>query len=365
MGESFFSKIFPLPEYLTRPAAGLDVSDQFIRFVHLTPGSGGLDVSAFGEVSIASGAIEKGTIKDAGAVRAALVDLRKRYQLQTVIGSLPEEHCHVTNLAILPTRPENLEAEIVRGLNGSLSLPAKDTVFDYRVLRGPRRGHNFYEVAVVATSRTVARMYADTIRSAGVELVGLEPEVNAFARALSPVHSDRVSLIVHVGATRAIFAVVDSGTVVFSTTTHTISGHVMTALIAKTLDIPPTEAKRLKTTQGLLRSRAEPRLFGVLVPHVSVLRDEIERRCRLWNTRPEIEVSPERAIHSVILCGTEASLPGLVDYLANSLTTPVTLGNVWRNVASARTTIPPINHQDSVRYTTAIGLALPGAILYA
>ena len=65
-----------------------------------------------------------------------------------------------------------------------------------------------------------------------------------------------------------------------------------------------------------------------------------------------------RRVTRVLLTGGQATLPGLVQYLAGGLGLAVELGDVWTNILDARRVLPPIKFNDSFKYATALGLAL-------
>jgi Tfp pilus assembly PilM family ATPase len=65
--------------------------------------------------------------------------------------------------------------------------------------------------------------------------------------------------------------------------------------------------------------------------------------------------SPEK----IILSGQGSNLPGLVGFLASSLNTKVEIGNPWVNILKEEIKeVPDISFENSLGYTTALGLAL-------
>lgn len=65
-------------------------------------------------------------------------------------------------------------------------------------------------------------------------------------------------------------------------------------------------------------------------------------------------------IKEIILCGGDANLIGLTEYLNSTLKIPVKTANVWLNVFSFEKYIPEIEFNESLKFATAIGLALKG-----
>ena len=69
----------------------------------------------------------------------------------------------------------------------------------------------------------------------------------------------------------------------------------------------------------------------------------------------------ERVIQQVFLAGGGANLPGLPAFLESELNTKVGTGDPWVNIASKPFhKLPPLSFEESLRYTTALGLALRG-----
>jgi Tfp pilus assembly PilM family ATPase len=69
----------------------------------------------------------------------------------------------------------------------------------------------------------------------------------------------------------------------------------------------------------------------------------------------------QKKIKKIILCGGGANLQGLPDFLTKALKAEVAVGNPWVNILSSDSKeIPALSFQDSLGYTTALGLALRG-----
>jgi Tfp pilus assembly PilM family ATPase len=98
-------------------------------------------------------------------------------------------------------------------------------------------------------------------------------------------------------------------------------------------------------------------LFFALVPILSTIKDEISRVHTYWQEHADDDGLPRPAIEAVVLSGGQASLPGLIDYMRGNLPVPVSVGNPWINVGEPGS-LPPIEYQQSLRFATAIGLAL-------
>jgi Tfp pilus assembly PilM family ATPase len=95
---------------------------------------------------------------------------------------------------------------------------------------------------------------------------------------------------------------------------------------------------------------------------VSVLRDEVLRHLLYWKEHSahiaEKGKKQSGAVDRVVLCGGNANIAGIAEYMSASLKMPVTRGDAWQNVTFENGYVPAISERESVEYGTAIGLAL-------
>lgn len=366
---SIFSRLFPVPKYLARPAAGLDISDQSVKFIELVRRRGRFAIAKYGERLIPAGAIDSGLIKDEAALEAALKALAAEHNLSDVVVSLPEEEAYVIRLAPLAVEPKELYDSLELQLEEHIPLPAEEIIFDYEILAAPAGRRGVYDISLSAFPKNIIVAYSAALAAAGLTPLAFEIEAQAIARAVVPARpdDDRLTMIVDFGKTRTSFFITGGAVVLFTTTVQHIGGEDITKAIQKNLNSSYVEAEQFKINNGLLTARTKQELFFAILPIVSVLRDEIVKHYSWWENRRNLpdgqagDVSRfDRAIEKIIVCGGQATLPGLIDYLNLNLEWPVELGNPWTNIFSLTDYIPPINLNQSLRYTTSLGLALRG-----
>jgi type IV pilus assembly protein PilM len=354
--KSFLWRSFPPPDYLLRPAAGLDLSDRSIKFVQLALTTQGLRVAKIGEQELPAGIIDGGDIKNSGKLIEVLKNFKDQHHLSWVACDMPEEHVYVVRLRLPQARPAELPGMIEVELPEHVPLSPEETVFDYSVAEIVA-DNKWLEVDVVAVNRAVAESYFLVLKSAGLLPLSFEPEGSALARALISPADSATTLIVDLGKVRTSLSIVAHGAVLDTVTIPEIGGDAFTELLVKNLNINFAAAEELKIKQGLARSDDERRQFLALVPLAAALRDEIKKRERFWcdHCVPENLVEP---VSQVILTGGQATLPGLAEYLEANLGLPVKLGNPWSNVLSFNHDLPPVTFNESLKFGTAIGLAM-------
>jgi type IV pilus assembly protein PilM len=164
-------------------------------------------------------------------------------------------------------------------------------------------------------------------------------------------------MLVDFGRTRTGIAVVANGVVGF-TSTVPVGGGALTLAIAKHLSISPDEAEKVKRENGVVGGVGNEELSLALMSTISILRDEVNRHFTYWQTHDDDYGKKRPTINKIYLCGGDSNLPGFAGYLATGLPVPVELANVLVNVNSLDKYVPEISFGDSLRYATAIGLAL-------
>jgi len=358
MSRANFLRLFPTPRYLAMPAVGLDISDQSVKFTQLTLRGGKIAIDRYGERAVPLGVIESGAVSNQEALAKVLVELKEEYKLTEVVASMPEEEAYIVRLALPAKKASELRESIELQLEEYVPLPAGETVFDYEVIDPPLREHGSYEVVVSALPQKTVKSYTEVFARAGLRPVAFEVEAQAIARSVVAVGEDRLVMVIDFGKTRTSFFIVSGWSVVFTATAKSIGGEDITTAIQKGLNISREQAEQLKVERGLLTVSDQRELFFAIIPIISVLRDEITKHQSYWETHRENHGRLGRRIEEVIICGGQATLPGLIDYLNMNLDIPATLGNPWKNLFSFEKYIPPINLNQALRYTTAIGLSL-------
>ena len=257
-------------------------------------------------------------------------------------------------------------------IRGSLSLSlgdhvpfsAEEAVFDYETSSCThQKNDNLWDASVSVMSTQTIDRYVNVFSGAGLRPLSFELEAHALARALIKEDDCETFMIVDIGATHTGVVVV-SGDVVRFTATIPLGGETFTHGIARALKISFEEAVVLKEKYGLSRQYGdgERNLFSVLAPIISTLRDEVMRYVLFWNTHEDGQHAEHHhgSLDTIILCGGEANVPGLESYFSGSLKMSILLGNPWLNVTSLNTYVPALSREQSLRYTTALGLALKG-----
>lgn len=355
MKSDLFLKLFPVPRYLSMPAVGFDVSDQSVKFIELLKVDNKIVVGKFGSSDIPAGAIEDGKIKDSKQVVEIFKEIVVKNKLNYIFASLPEEQTYTFLLELPFMKQEEVRGSIELQLEEYVPIPPDNCVFDYEMIK-PRSASNNFEFGVSVLPKDLAENYYQLFTESGLKPLAFETESQALVRALIDPGDDNTYMIVDIGKIHTGFSIVSVGQIIFTSVIN-FGGNNLTKGLEKNLNLNKEEASKLKESKGLSRAVKDKDIFLSLIPSVSVLKDEISLRLDYWHGHRKTD-GPLENIKKVILCGGQANLAGLRDYLEIQLGVPVVLGNPWKNVLSTNQEIPVLTAEQSIGYATAIGLAL-------
>ncbi len=355
MQRSRFLELFPTPAYLQMPAVGIDVSDHTIRFMELVLHKQQLVVRRWGSRELPMGAMVNGEVLSRDAVVIALKEIKKELGVRYVHASLPEEKAYLFATEIPRIPKKEIRGAIELLLEENVPIKPQESVFDYELIKSLYREQ--YEVAVSVLPESVVTSHIMLFEEAGFEPLVFVVDAQAIAGAVVPFDDSEARFVVHIGSARTILSVVAKGVVYFSSTVA-IGADTFTATFERELKLTREQAIEQKKKDGLVGAKQNMELFFSLMNLLSVLRDEMNRLVIYWdNLRRSKAEAPELA--SIIFTGSDAILPGLIEYFSLVMNRPTTLANVWANVLREGDDIPPLHFDESLDYATAIGLALP------
>lgn len=359
MSLSRFYKLFPVPSYLELSTVGIDISDTSIKFAELKYSPKGYRLGRFGSVDLPVGTIVSGKIVDHKILIEALSQIRHKYNFNYIYASLPEEEIFVVRMKVPYVKKNDLRGSIELLLEEYIPLSADQVVFDYEIYSEPKNTSDNYILSVFISPKTLVSDYTSVLQEAGFHVVGLEIEVQSIARAFVPPRDSGTYMIVDIGKTRTGFSIVSQGIVLFTSTIKSIGGENLTKAVQKALNLSYEEAEQIKIKKGLLYSEGNKEVFDALIPVVATFKDEISRHYIYWkNLREDHEVKED--IGKILFCGGQSTLPGLTEYTAVNLGSPVEIGNPWASFMNISHEVPSLDFNNSLRYVTAIGLALRG-----
>jgi len=371
-------------EFLTlKPEAfGLDISDLSLKIVKLKKKKGILSLASFGEEKIKPGIIEKGEIKDEEAlvktIKEALTKIKgEKLGTNYVIASLPEEKAFLQVIPMPIMEKKELKEAVYFEAENYIPLPIDEIYLDSEIIKPVYNHLDHFDILIVALSKKIVDSYTSCLKKAGLIPRALEIESLATARALVKNEISLVPiLLIDLGAVRTSF-IIFSGYSLRFTSSIPVSSQKFTEAISRSLEVNLSEAEKLKIKYGLerkyqskIKKRREiekkvekKRLFEALIPSLTDLIEQMKRYLIYYQSHVFHEHLPteEKEVEKIFLCGGGANLKELTDFLSLGLKIPTELGNPWINILpEPLNKVPELSYEESLRYTTALGLALRG-----
>ncbi|MFT7507786.1 MAG: type IV pilus assembly protein PilM [Acidimicrobiales bacterium] len=352
------SKIIPPPAHMRLPSAGVDISDTSLKYVQFQPDKRigtQLQLQYWGDIDIADGVLNRGTVTDVKKLSEAIAEVKERTGAETARVSLPEERAYLFETEIKRDTPlKEIRGLLEFHLEENVPLSPRDAFFDYDILAGDSK--NMMRVSVTAYARETIMSYYEACIGAGVTPLQFEVEAQAIARATIPVGDKGTHIIVDFGKTRTGIGIVYNGVLMYTSTIDIGGDSLSTALRSQLGGKEESELTRIKNTQGLVRGVEGTDVYDALLPTMSAIIDEVRTRLQYWNMRDLAR--DDRQIQSVILCGGSVNMKGLPEYFSEMLKVDAKRAQVWQNVGSIQDTVPEIGRRYSYGYATAVGLAL-------
>jgi len=346
---------------------GLDISDLSLKAVELEKDKNSVKLKYALSSSIPGSFVKKGEIKNERGLAEAIKDLVSKAQggrikNPYVACSLPEEKSFI-DVIKLPALTEKEAKEAVKyEIENYIPLSLEEVYFDAQVIKQISNHKKVTEVLVVAAPKNLVNSYLKTLKMASLKPMVFEIECQSIARAVVKKETSQKNLlIIDFGKTRTTF-VIFSGKSIRFTSTIPVSSKKLTREIAKKLSIGMKKAEELKRNYGIEEKKE---LFETMLPTLNELVEQIRVHLEYWRSSEKRKESgyQGKTLGKILLCGGGANLRGLAGFLIAQLNIPVEFADPWINILplSLRTESSlPLTAEESLSYTTALGLALRG-----
>jgi len=345
-------------------AFGLDISDLSLKIINLEKKGKDFKLASIGETQIKEGVIRGGEIKDKETltknIKRAVAGVRgKKIGTKYVMASLPEEKSFLQVIQMPKILKEDLKSAVIFEAENYIPLPIEEVYFDSQIVEPVVNHLDHYDVLISALPKKTVDPYVECLKAAGLKPLALEIESLPIARSLL---KDELApfpvLLIDLGATRTS-SIIFSGHSLRFTFSIPVSSRKFSESIARSMKVDIKEAERLKIKYGLQTNASKEggEVFDALIPPLTDLIEQIKKCLDYYQSHSSHEHLPPNGqnVKKVFLCGGGANLKGLTSLLSQQLELPVEIGNPWINVVKEGKPL-----EESLKYATAIGLALRG-----
>ena len=318
-----FFKVFPPPRFMLMPHAGMDISDDGVRFIAYAGVGSNRRIQAFDALEFPEGLFADGDSRDDQKFIQTIADFAKKNGIHDVKVSVPEEKAYLFQTDVPTTVARDVQQNIEFKLEENVPLSAQDAVFYFDLLpRSVTGGTTRASVSVVP--RSYIERYTKLLTAAGLEPISFETVPKAIARAIVREPSDVTMLVIHF-MKRKTGIYITTGNVIHFTFTA------------------PWGTQ--STDHGFPKEE---------------LRKEIARIRSYW-----LSHGNGKPITEAVLVGKKAdALESQLQDIGGDMPLSLIIPNVWENALDLDAALPQISKSDSLEYAVAAGLAFetPGRI---
>lgn len=315
---------------LNKHAFGLHISDGVAKFAELVPSGNTFQVIAYGQIKLPPKIVVDGMISDPKILTEELKGLINKPlfgQISTrfVYCSIPESRVFLKTITTPKFKEKELKEAVLWEARSLLPLPQEHAYYESQIIE--EKDHEVHSL-VAATEKALVDGYMRVIQSIGLIPIGFDLECYATARAISEQQlAKHVFLQAHIGTRATMLSILRDGRVWFS--------------------------HALPTGIGLLESQGRliPNEQGNHEDFIHALTTGINSTINYFQQQIE---NKEMRVEGVLLTGSFASLPGLIQGLQKTVVSlPVLQASPRLVFAESLHFISPLS--------TSIGVGLRGA----
>lgn len=336
-----------------KPVFGLDVGFGSLKVMQIDTSTKQHNVVGYGATTFDSNAIQDGVIVDPEAIAKATKELFANnltgdITTRRVIMSVPAARAFNRNVHLPNLSKKELLQAVSQEVDQYVPMPNNELYTDYTKIR---TGVDESEYLVVAAPKKIIDSRMQLAQILGLEVVGVQTTIDASGRLFLRTEDSHVpTVLIDFGSNSADLTIYDQGLIV--TGTVPVGGDQFTELIASTLGVTLQEAHIIKTKYGLGVSKKQKQIIEGLTPTLHQITKEIRRMIRYYEERS----GSEQKVTQVVTMGGGANVPGLSDFITETLRIPTRTCDPWQNMRFHR--LQPPNIAEKSMYVTAAGLAL-------
>ena len=304
-----------------KKSVGLDISDQTIEVVELVKSGSSFKIVNSGRVSLESGVVVRGRIKDseklAKAVKLVLRGAKpKPITEKDIAFGLPESQIYTHVFTAKPHSKKERDEVVQNEVESNIPVSKKDLLYSYKTLKDGPTG---VEILLVAASRAACQEWINFFKKIKLEIEHFDLEPLALRRSIFRKGKNKLgsSMLVDMGAATTSVSVFDQTGLTYSYAIN-IAGYKFTKAIAKNFSLKEIGAEAKKKEVDL--NNIDDSLTTVLIKELEPIVRELKKSITFIKEKNGVEIK------EVVLIGGSAQIKGLVEYLKINLGLLVRLG---------------------------------------
>jgi type IV pilus assembly protein PilM len=336
--------------YKDKPLIGLDISSTDMKVMSIDLKR--QVVTGYGVIDLDPLEVKKSFDEETTYLQESLQSLLERKLVgalgseQVVLG-IPTSRTFSRTFSVPASAERTLKDAVAIEVGQYIPIPMSLLYVDYEIIE---RANDSLTVVMSAVPRIVVDNALAACRAVGLEVIMIEPAINAVARVLKLSEKGFLpTVIVDIGAANTDIAILDGS--IRITGGVPAGGNTFTLDISKKLNVSLENAHQLKVLSGLAPGPKQEKLTSALHPSLRSIVTETRKVIRYYNER----LSNERHLEQVLVVGSGSNVPGIGDYFTNELVMPSRTANPWQELDFGE--LPQPAKQFRARYISVAGLA--------
>lgn len=291
-------------------------------------------------------------------------DLGRKRLGETILGAVNQAGIKTKNVAIgLPasktftsiveteTLPvKELEKNFKYEIDKYVPMAINDAKVDYTVLGPSPNDPARTEVLVSSVAKEYAESTMEMIEKTGLNIIAMEPEPLAMARALTTPGAIDATMIVDFGEESTDIVIVYKD---YPRLVRSIPGgvDVLIRAIANSLNVRMDQARQFILKFGLDESQIEGQIFKILNTHLSNYASELTKSIRFFQTK-----YINGKVGGIVLSSYASIIPLFPEYIETKTGIPTMKGDPWQLVRTSATQQRELANVSN-EFAVAIGLS--------
>lgn len=339
--------------YTDKPLFGLDIGFRTVKVMQLEKAGSKHEVSGYGVAAFDEEAVQNGVIVNFDHIAKSIFELFSaglvgEISTRRVAISVPAARTFSRILSLPLLAQKDIREAVKLEAEQYIPVPIDDLYIDFTVIN---TGEKTMDVLAVAVPKKIIDSYVQLCKILNLEPVVMETTTGATNRIFRYIDQHNIpTVLIDFGSVATDISIYDQHLAVTGTVAG--GGDTLTELIAKELDVSKQEAQTIKVRYGFNASKKQSEIIQAAMPLLEKTTKEVKRMIRYYEERSD----KHSKIEQIVTFGGGANVPGLSEYLIDSLRVPVRACDPWDNIMFKHIQ-PPAPVEQSM-YLTAASLAL-------
>ncbi len=342
---------------------GIDIGSASVKVVELESKGGNICLKNYGFVEKMPD-VESGGTQDIDRSAHIISEIYRQggFTAKKAVAALHNFDVF-TSVINLPKMQSDIKIEDIIRVEARkfVPIPLEDVILDWKILNKPSipiksgsilEDHDTTDVLLTAAPRRLVSRYVEIFQKARLNLLSLETESFALIRSLLNRDAPFSLMIIDIGAVATDIIIIECETPVVIRTVD-VGGMAITSAISGSLGIDMERAEQFKRDIGILSDQTAEQnnsIAQIIESAFAPVVNEISYSIDLYRAR-------DKSIEEIVLSGGSAYMLGLADFLRQTFTLPVHIGDPWHKIIYPKPLEANLKELSSM-FSVAIGLAL-------